>query len=312
MASVSDVFMIHMLTPTHHVQIHKQTNCEDTLTPPLRLPPSPTTTIEASSTFKTVRNFCGEGTGTGLFRWKTDLGLAQLPLGAMHSHKYSRSWFDIIICLDIVMCRKGGTHSFFLNIYILSRFYTQCGAQHGAWTHDPEIETWAEIKSWTLNKLSHPDALGETLSNEQIHGEHRPVVCDCSSRSCHLEDWVGTGHLSFSSAIFSKEMCLLSHTISCSGQNNSTSFCGVECSLPFLHLSKSYLSFGVNLWSWVGGSKWRWLFPWESSNNSIEVMKKEFLRDVHHLIETTATLLVRLGSPLLQEHIGPESQEPTP
>jgi len=27
-------------------------------------------------------------------------------------------------------------------IFFLSRLRVQCGAQHGAWTHDPEIQTW--------------------------------------------------------------------------------------------------------------------------------------------------------------------------
>ena len=37
---------------------------------------------------------------------------------------------------------------------ILSRIW----AWHGAWSHNPEIMTWAEIKSQTLNWLSHPGA----------------------------------------------------------------------------------------------------------------------------------------------------------
>jgi len=50
---------------------------------------------------------------------------------------------------------------FYLNIYLcvclfLSRLHTQHGAQHGAWTHDPEIKTWAEIKSLMLNWLRNP------------------------------------------------------------------------------------------------------------------------------------------------------------
>ena len=44
---------------------------------------------------------------------------------------------------------------------ISSRLPTECGAWHGAWSHDPEIMTWAEIKSWMLNRLSHPGALGD-------------------------------------------------------------------------------------------------------------------------------------------------------
>ena len=38
-------------------------------------------------------------------------------------------------------------------IYI---FQAQHRAQCGAWTHDTEIKTWAEVKSQPLNQLSHP------------------------------------------------------------------------------------------------------------------------------------------------------------
>ena len=41
---------------------------------------------------------------------------------------------------------------------ISSRLHTQHGAQHGAWTHNPEIMTWAKIKSQIFNWLSHPSA----------------------------------------------------------------------------------------------------------------------------------------------------------
>ena len=39
-----------------------------------------------------------------------------------------------------------------------SRLPTEYWAQHGAWSHNPEIMTWAEIKSQMLNQLSHPGA----------------------------------------------------------------------------------------------------------------------------------------------------------
>ena len=35
---------------------------------------------------------------------------------------------------------------------------TECEVRDGARSHDPEIMTWAEIKSWTLNQLSLPGA----------------------------------------------------------------------------------------------------------------------------------------------------------
>ena len=40
---------------------------------------------------------------------------------------------------------------------ILSRLHAQHEAYCSAWSHKPEIVTWAEIKNRTLNLLSHPD-----------------------------------------------------------------------------------------------------------------------------------------------------------
>ena len=39
---------------------------------------------------------------------------------------------------------------------ILSRPHAQCGVHCRAQSHNHEIMTWAEIKSWRLNWLSHP------------------------------------------------------------------------------------------------------------------------------------------------------------
>ena len=47
---------------------------------------------------------------------------------------------------------------FFFLERILSRLYAQHGLQHGAWSHNPEIMTWAEIKSRMLSQLSYPAA----------------------------------------------------------------------------------------------------------------------------------------------------------
>ena len=41
---------------------------------------------------------------------------------------------------------------------VLSRSYAQQGSQHGAGSHDPEIMTWAEIKSHILSQQSYPGA----------------------------------------------------------------------------------------------------------------------------------------------------------
>ena len=50
---------------------------------------------------------------------------------------------------------------------ILSRFHTQHGALHGAQCHDPGIMTYAEIKSQTLNQLSHPGAPYPSVLKEE-------------------------------------------------------------------------------------------------------------------------------------------------
>ena len=39
---------------------------------------------------------------------------------------------------------------------ISSRLLTEHGAWHGTWSHDPEIITWVQAKSQTLNWLSYP------------------------------------------------------------------------------------------------------------------------------------------------------------
>ena len=44
----------------------------------------------------------------------------------------------------------------FCFVLFLSKLHAQHGTQCWAWIHDAEIKTWAEIKSWILNQLSHP------------------------------------------------------------------------------------------------------------------------------------------------------------
>ena len=44
---------------------------------------------------------------------------------------------------------------------ISSRFSTQLGAWQRAWSHDPEIMTWAKTKSQLLNGLSHSGILDQ-------------------------------------------------------------------------------------------------------------------------------------------------------
>ena len=54
---------------------------------------------------------------------------------------------------------------------ILSTLHIQGRAPCGAWLHDSEIMTWAEIKRWPLNQLSHPDAPIEWLLCARHHAQ---------------------------------------------------------------------------------------------------------------------------------------------
>ena len=63
----------------------------------------------------------------------------------MHTH---------ISCWEEVVGRRRGVES--LKQAPGPEF--RCRAQRGAWSHNSEIMTWAEINSRTLNRLSHPGA----------------------------------------------------------------------------------------------------------------------------------------------------------
>ena len=62
---------------------------------------------------------------------------------------------------------------------ILSRLHTQHGAQHGTPSHDPEIMTWAEIKSWMLPFLFFKVYL---RGRERGRGTKRERASECMSR----------------------------------------------------------------------------------------------------------------------------------
>ena len=70
---------------------------------------------------------------------------------------------------------------------IPSRFHSQTGAQHGAWSHKPRIMTWAEIKSQIFNLLSHPGTPLLSISYDFSYCElhWHPTVSEeiCSSTS---------------------------------------------------------------------------------------------------------------------------------
>ena len=53
---------------------------------------------------------------------------------------------------------------------ILSRLHIQCRAQHRAWSHNPGIMNWDEIKTGVLDQLNHPGApLVHSLSQKFGH-----------------------------------------------------------------------------------------------------------------------------------------------
>lgn len=54
---------------------------------------------------------------------------------------------------------------------VLSRLHTQHGAWRGAWSHDPGIVTWTQIKSQVFNKLSHPGAPVQFLRIELVYNK---------------------------------------------------------------------------------------------------------------------------------------------
>jgi len=79
---------------------------------------------------------------------------------------------------------------FLIYFYLLNYFLKSCARalELRAWTHNPEIETWAEIKSWRLNWLSHPGTPGLFLIAEHLKVKNcRKLVF--TGRNCVLSGW---------------------------------------------------------------------------------------------------------------------------
>lgn len=81
----------------------------------------------------------------------------------------------------------------------LSTFPAEHRARHGSQSHDPEVMTWAEIKSQSLNRLSHPgvpgissfnfaDDLNNLLKVAQLVGD-RMGTKESASRIWTLSSW---------------------------------------------------------------------------------------------------------------------------
>ena len=79
-------------------------------------------------------------------------------------------------------------------LLFLSRLCTGWGTQCETWTHDPEIKTWAEIKSWMLNWLSHPGPptciifKGRNTGTEKIKYPYE-IFHHLQNRSLHFWAW---------------------------------------------------------------------------------------------------------------------------
>lgn len=76
--------------------------------------------------------------------WSTHITSQITPLALS-----SRSRIPLTVILNLI---------FILHYYYLSRFCAQHGARRGAWSHDPEIKTWAKIDSRTHHQLNRPRA----------------------------------------------------------------------------------------------------------------------------------------------------------
>ena len=94
--------------------------------------------------------------------WFEDYALNLINLGVSFWNLFcSIDFFGLSTCQNyisnITVDLYSGKTRNPLPFFFLSRLHPQHRAQCGAWTHDPEIDTWAEIKSWIPNQLSHPD-----------------------------------------------------------------------------------------------------------------------------------------------------------
>ena len=56
--------------------------------------------------------------------------------------------------------------------FLIKRFHAGCGAQ----THNPEIKTWAEMKRWMFNWLSHPGAPATSGFNSICHADLNQIL----------------------------------------------------------------------------------------------------------------------------------------
>ena len=86
---------------------------------------------------------------------------------------------------------------------ILSRLLADHGARHGAWSHDPEIMTWADMKSQPPNQLSHTGVqkhdllMPKQITEYVLHDYKQPCkmnlvhycdskLCSAFTHTCHI------------------------------------------------------------------------------------------------------------------------------
>ena len=62
--------------------------------------------------------------------------------------------------------------------FFLSSLHAQDGAQHRAWTHDPEIKTWAEINVGCLTYWATQAPPDTRQASSAWYGEPQSLACD--------------------------------------------------------------------------------------------------------------------------------------
>lgn len=124
--------------------------------------------------------------------WFEDYALNLINLGVSFWNLFcSIDFFGLSTCQNyisnITVDLYSGKTRNPLPFFFLSRLHPQHRAQCGAWTHDPEIDTWAEIKSWIPNWLNHPGNHALSLIQNTLQQIHTfchgfPLPCrNCSS-----------------------------------------------------------------------------------------------------------------------------------
>ena len=89
-----------------------------------------------------------------------------MPLFEVYPFYIAKGWILLSVpsehlfsFIDLFIYLSGGGKEGEGEVENLQQTTAEQGAPHRAWSHEPEIMTWADIKSQLLNRLSHPGAL---------------------------------------------------------------------------------------------------------------------------------------------------------